>query len=105
MAKILVVDDRASNRDILTTLLGYRGHRVSEATNGTDALDKVHTDPPDLIITDLLMPGMDGFEFVRNLHRTGTSEHSCHISHSNVSRRGGPRSIQSALLKPKPAVR
>ena len=67
MAKILVVDDRASNRDVLTTLLGYRGHRVSEATNGADALDKVHTDPPDLIITDLLMPGMDGFEFVRNL--------------------------------------
>ncbi|HLZ49549.1 MAG TPA: ATP-binding protein [Candidatus Acidoferrum sp.] len=67
MAKILVVDDRAINRDLLTTLLGYHGHRVSEATNGLEALSKAHTDPPDLIITDLLMPGMDGFEFVRNL--------------------------------------
>lgn len=67
MAKILVVDDRAPNREVLTTLLGYRGHRVSEATNGVDALEKAHTDPPDLIITDLLMPGMDGFELIRNL--------------------------------------
>jgi signal transduction histidine kinase len=67
MAKILVVDDRASNRDVLMTLLGYCGHRLSEASNGADALDKVHADHPDLIITDLLMPGMDGFEFVRNL--------------------------------------
>ena len=67
MAKILVVDDRASNRNVLTTLLGYCGHRLSEAANGVDALDKVQADRPDLIITDLLMPGMDGFEFVRNL--------------------------------------
>jgi signal transduction histidine kinase len=71
VANILIVDDRPSNRDLLTTLLGYRGHRVSEATNGIEALNRVHTDSPDLIITDLLMPRMDGFEFVRNLRADG----------------------------------
>lgn len=76
MAKILIVDDRAPNRDVLTTLLGYYGHRLSEATNGADALAKVHADPPDLIITDLLMPGMDGFEFVRNLRRDPGQMHT-----------------------------
>ena len=50
MATILVIDDRPT-----------------EAANGLEGLDKVHREHPDLIITDLLMPGMDGFEFVRKL--------------------------------------
>jgi CheY-like chemotaxis protein len=41
MATILVVDDKALNRSVLTTLLGYGGHRLLQASNGSEALDKV----------------------------------------------------------------
>jgi len=67
MATILVVDDKASNRSVLTTLLGYRGHRLIEASNGLEALDKVRTEHIDLVITDILMPGMDGYQLAQQL--------------------------------------
>ncbi len=67
MATILVVDDDPTNRELLMTLLGYVNHHMLEATDGADGLNMARTEYPDLIITDLLMPGMDGFEFVRQL--------------------------------------
>jgi signal transduction histidine kinase len=67
MAKILVVDDKPLNRSVMTTLLGYRGHRLLEASTGLEALDKVRHEAPELVITDILMPAMDGYEFVRRL--------------------------------------
>jgi signal transduction histidine kinase len=67
MATILVVDDKAVNRSILTTLLGYGGHRTLEASNGSEALDKTRGENPDLVITDILMPNMDGYELVQKL--------------------------------------
>jgi signal transduction histidine kinase/DNA-binding NarL/FixJ family response regulator len=67
MAKILVVDDRPTNRQLLLTLLGYSGHRLFEAADGADALDLVRAEHPDLVITDILMPTMDGYEFVQEL--------------------------------------
>jgi PAS domain S-box-containing protein len=67
MARILVVDDRAENRDFLLTLLGYGGHEIFQASDGSAALSVARRHPPDLVITDLLMPTMDGFEFVRRL--------------------------------------
>ncbi|WP_158290223.1 ATP-binding protein [Ramlibacter sp. WS9] len=60
MAHILVVDDRPLNRQLLVTLLGYYEHRVSEAGDGLAAMEQIATDRPDLVITDLLMPNMDG---------------------------------------------
>src|SRR5687768_3224929 len=67
MGKVLVVDDRARNRRALVSLLEYAGHTVSEAADGGEALERVRADRPDLVITDILMPKMDGFEFVRQL--------------------------------------
>jgi PAS domain S-box-containing protein len=67
MPTILIVDDVAANRTFLTTLLGYHGHRMVEATNGKEGLDAVRTEHPDLVITDVLMPVMDGFEFLKQL--------------------------------------
>jgi PAS domain S-box-containing protein len=67
MATILVVDDRPDNRSFLVTLLGYSGHQLVEAMDGEEALTKARDHRPDLVITDLLMPTMDGFEFVRRL--------------------------------------
>ena len=70
MAKILVVDDRAVNRRFLMQLLGYTGHQLLEAADGAEALVLVTAEHPDLVITDVLMPTMDGYEFVRRLRAT-----------------------------------
>src|ERR1700694_1668191 len=67
MATILIVDDNVSNRQFLVTLLGYEGPRLVEASDGVEALAKVRAERPDLVITDILMPAMDGYEFVRRL--------------------------------------
>jgi signal transduction histidine kinase/CheY-like chemotaxis protein len=67
MAKILVVDDRPENRQFLVTLLGYRSHQLLEAADGSEALALARAEHPDLVITDILMPTMDGYEFVRQL--------------------------------------
>ena len=67
MATILIVDDNATNRSLLMALLGYKGHRLLEASGGSEALDKLQVESPELIITDILMPQMDGYEFVRKV--------------------------------------
>jgi len=65
VATVLVVDDRALNRDLVCTVLGYRGHETVTASDGTEGLRLVREMHPDLVITDVLMPGMDGYELVR----------------------------------------
>ena len=67
MATILIVDDLAAHREFLITLLRDKGHRLLQAADGREALAAVHADHPDLVITDVLMPVMDGYEFVRQL--------------------------------------
>ena len=67
MATILIVDDLSANRKLLVALLRCEGHRLVEAADGREALTAVRTERPDLVITDVLMPVMDGYEFVRQL--------------------------------------
>jgi serine phosphatase RsbU (regulator of sigma subunit)/CheY-like chemotaxis protein len=67
MATVLVVDDDATNREFLRTLLVHRGHRVCEASDGDSALRMAGAEPPDAVITDVLMPGLDGYELARSL--------------------------------------
>jgi len=67
VATILIVDDQPANRDFLVALLGHQGHRLLQASDGAEALAKVKVEQPDLVIADLLMPTMDGFEFVERL--------------------------------------
>jgi PAS domain S-box-containing protein len=66
-ATILIVDDIESNRDFLVTLLRHHGHRMVEAADGQEGLAAVRAEHPDLVITDVLMPVMDGYELVRQL--------------------------------------
>jgi diguanylate cyclase (GGDEF)-like protein/PAS domain S-box-containing protein len=68
IATILIVDDHVLNREFLMTLLGYGGHRLIEASNGAEGLKMVRSERPDLVISDILMPNMDGYEFVTRMH-------------------------------------
>ncbi|RUR74079.1 ATP-binding protein [Chlorogloeopsis fritschii PCC 9212] len=67
--KVLVVDDRWENRSVLNSLLEPIGFEVVEAINGQEGLDKAVTENPDLIVTDLVMPIVDGFEMLRHLRQ------------------------------------
>jgi two-component system, cell cycle sensor histidine kinase and response regulator CckA len=65
MPAILVVDDRQDNRYLLEALLKAKGFDVALAANGQEALTNARQSPPDLIVTDILMPVMDGFSLCR----------------------------------------
>jgi CheY-like chemotaxis protein len=66
---VLLVDDYPDNRDIYVQFLTYSGLRVEEAENGHQALDKAFTLRPDVIVMDLSLPGLDGWEATRRLKR------------------------------------
>ncbi len=64
---ILIVDDLAANREILLELLNSTDYRLVEAADGRQALETAAADPPDLVLLDVMMPGMDGYEVCRRL--------------------------------------
>src|SRR5579884_1044707 len=65
--RVLVVDDEANIRDVLRHYLESAGFVVAEAIDGADALRVAATQPPDLVVLDLMLPGMDGLEVCRQL--------------------------------------
>ncbi len=65
--KILIVDDDATTRKLLGLYLKAKGYEVAYAENGFDGIEKMGTANPNLVITDLNMPYMDGIEFVKSI--------------------------------------
>jgi adenylate cyclase len=65
--KILVVDDTPQNIKVLDAILSPRGYRVVTARSGAEALQKVRDEAPDLVLLDILMPGMSGYEVAQRL--------------------------------------
>ena len=62
---VLLVDDHPELRELMAEILTKRGFQVSTASDGNDALTQFALDRPDLVITDLSMPGMDGYQLCR----------------------------------------
>ena len=67
MSKILIIEDNEDNRDILKHQLEYLGYEVVEAADGLEGLNQVAKEQPDLVIVDIMMPGIDGKEVARRL--------------------------------------
>ncbi|MGQ0512514.1 MAG: response regulator [Betaproteobacteria bacterium] len=66
-AKILVVDDTPANIKLFADLLGSRGYAVSTASSGEEALAKLAAEPPDLVLLDVMMPGLSGYDVCRRI--------------------------------------
>jgi class 3 adenylate cyclase/CheY-like chemotaxis protein len=64
---VLVVDDQAANRRLLDAVLTPRGYRVLAASSGEEALQTLHEEQPDVVLLDILMPGIDGYEVCRRI--------------------------------------
>ena len=67
LASLLVVDDTLENLRLLGNMLGEEGYEVRPVSSGRQALQAVEHDPPDLVLLDVNMPGMDGYEVCRQL--------------------------------------
>ena len=67
MAKILLVEDNEMNRDMLSRRLERKGHQIVIAVNGQQAIDFAAAEKPDLILMDMSLPVMDGWEATRRL--------------------------------------
>lgn len=67
--RILIVDDIEDNLFLLETILKEEGYEVDSAKNGKSALAKIEASPPDLVLMDAMMPGMDGYEVTRRIRK------------------------------------
>ncbi len=70
MATVLLVDDDSNALDALKELVGQEGYRVRTAADGSDALQSALADPPDVVISDCMMPRMDGLSLMREMRRS-----------------------------------
>src|SRR6202042_2160698 len=85
---VLIVDDEEHNRTLLRDPLEARGYVVEEAENGTQALQRIAVRAPDVILLDLMMPKMDGFEVCRLLRRDPRTAHVPILMITALSERG-----------------
>ncbi|MEM7304218.1 MAG: response regulator [Pseudomonadota bacterium] len=67
MAHILIIDDSPTERHYLKSLLSEVGHNISTAESGEEGIEKAKSSKPDLILMDVVMPGMNGFQATRSL--------------------------------------
>jgi two-component system chemotaxis response regulator CheY len=74
MTKILYVEDNPEHRLMMHTLLTTRGFDVEMARNGIEGMEIIREAPPDLILTDLYMPKMDGFGFIEHIKNNPTTQ-------------------------------
>ncbi len=73
--KILVVDDSPTERHVLVELLTRNGYQVITAESGEEGIEKARSDQPDLVLMDVVMPGLNGYQATRTLTRDETTKH------------------------------
>ena len=73
--RVLIVDDERKNRQLIEVILGQEGYQLSTADCGEDALTMVAAQPPDLILLDVMMPGMDGYQVAARIKADPATRH------------------------------
>src|SRR5688500_6058507 len=97
MATILIAEDYDDNRELLRVLLSGANHQVREAKNGRECLDLARQNPPDLIMVDLSMPGLDGWEGFRELKADSSTAHITCVAVTAHTDRDRARALQSGF--------
>ena len=92
--RILVAEDSPTQAELVRLLLEQAGYQVDLAANGREGLEKVHTDPPDLIISDVMMPEMDGYAFCQAVK---TSEKTRRIPFVLLTQQNAPQHVLRGL--------
>jgi two-component system OmpR family response regulator len=87
--RVLIADDERHVREVLREFLTIQGYEVATAATGTDALDAVPTFQPDVILVDLVMPGLSGPEVLDAMRRVGVAVPVILITGHEVTRREG----------------
>jgi CheY-like chemotaxis protein len=75
--RVLVVDDTPVNLKLLADLLAAKGYTVATATSGAEALGRIEAEPLDLVLLDVMMPGMSGYEVCRKIRATTRPRPCC----------------------------
>jgi len=97
MSNILVIDDNAANRSLVVTLCEHLKYGCFEAEDGKQGLQAAITHKPDLIICDILMPAIDGYEFVRLLREDPSIAHTEVIFYTANYLEAEARSLAEAI--------
>jgi PAS domain S-box-containing protein len=106
MATVVVVEDSAPDRQLVASLLKYAGHKAMLCANGQAGLDLIKKVKPDLIIVDLITPGIDGYDLARAVRadpRTATTPiilQTAHYLESEIRRIAEQIGIQQVIIKP-----
>jgi len=100
--KILVVEDEPALRALYQEYLGDGGHDVLTAANGAEGLGVVAREQPDLIVLDLMMPVMDGYEFLHHLRKMPGRERTPAVVVSAVATGGYSRKLGATTFVSKP---
>src|SRR5215207_93798 len=102
MARILVIDDSQPDRRLMADTLIAAGHEVREARDGAEGLAACRGSPPDLVITDIVMPEMEGIEMIRELSRTAPHVPVLAVSDGVELYRRGARPLRAGAGRPQP---
>jgi len=94
MARILIAEDERDIRDLITFTLRFAGHEVIATTNGEEALEKALKEIPDLILMDVRMPRMTGYEACKRMKADPTIQH---IPVAFLSAKGQESEVQTGL--------
>ncbi|GIE85610.1 SpoIIE family protein phosphatase [Actinoplanes regularis] len=106
MSTVLVVDDDPISRDFMRTLLGYRGHQAYEAADGDTALALARRRLPDAVITDVMMPNLDGYELARMLRSQPATSHipiafsTAHYGQDEIEPMARACGVRDVIFKP-----
>jgi chemotaxis family two-component system response regulator PixH len=105
MGTALVIEDSLTEREIITQFLKLVGITVAVATSGEEALEKLHTSTPDVIVLDVVLPGRSGFEICRELKSTDKTSRipiiMCSTKSSDMDKFWGMKQGADAYI-PKP---